>query len=282
MYDDFLTGYEVYGDVEPEYENERWSKLDEFDGEHYVSDMGRVCHVDSHYEEGYKFMRNNNLINGYAEVSFYKNGKKYRRTIHRLVAEHFIPNPDNLPLVRHLNDIKTDNRVENLAWGTYSDNMWDRIKNGRHEKRQLPIILIDCRTGEGIYFDSCMEASRYLGYELNVVYTILKRNQTIKAHRVIRASDIDLPKDIKNGDHLKQNFGKSTFRVKNYPVKAYNINTGEEIIFENSKEAWEYFGVPFDSMGNYINQHKKLHRTWELSKIIKEEIYENTEFSNII
>lgn len=50
--------------------------------------------------------------------------------VHRLVAEAFIPNPDNLPLVRHLNDVKTDNRVSNLAWGKVIDNVQDKIRNG--------------------------------------------------------------------------------------------------------------------------------------------------------
>lgn len=50
--------------------------------------------------------------------------------LHRLLAQTFIPNPDNLPLVRHLNDIKDDNRLENLAWGTQLDNQKDSVRNG--------------------------------------------------------------------------------------------------------------------------------------------------------
>lgn len=277
MYDEFLTGYEVYGDVEPGYENEYWSKLDEFDGEHYISSMGRVCSVDSHYLKGYKFIGTNHLVNGYPSLTLHKNGKVHPKAIHRLMAEHFIPNPDNLPLVRHLNDIKTDNRLDNLAWGTWSDNMDDRIKNGRHKNNQLPIVLIDCQTGEGIYFDDCHEASRYLGSKYGIVCTALYRNTTIKAHRVMKASDIDLPNNIKNGDRLKENFGKSTFPFRNWPIKACNINTGEEIIFENSKEAGEYFGMQASWISNYINKNAMINKTWKLSRIIKEDIYEHTE-----
>ena len=50
--------------------------------------------------------------------------------LHRLIAIHFIPNPENYPVVRHLNDKKRDNRLENLAWGTHSDNMQDSKNNG--------------------------------------------------------------------------------------------------------------------------------------------------------
>lgn len=53
--------------------------------------------------------------------------------IHRLLCETFIPNPNNYPLVRHLNDVKTDNRLENLSWGTRADNGSDASKNGRYD-----------------------------------------------------------------------------------------------------------------------------------------------------
>lgn len=62
--------------------------------------------LKSYFHKGY--MRNQ-LHNG----TFRKNIK-----LHRLVAETYIPNPDNLPVVMHLNDDPTDNKVENLKWGT--------------------------------------------------------------------------------------------------------------------------------------------------------------------
>lgn len=51
---------------------------------------------------------------GYKYVILSKNGKDYVKKIHRLIAEHFIPNPNNYPCINHKNEIKTDNSIDNL------------------------------------------------------------------------------------------------------------------------------------------------------------------------
>jgi hypothetical protein len=56
--------------------------------------------------------------------------------VHRLVAELLIPNPLGLPCVRHLNGDGSDNRVENLAWGTYLDNENDKHAHGTYDLRR--------------------------------------------------------------------------------------------------------------------------------------------------
>ena len=56
--------------------------------------------------------------------------KRKQATIHRLVATAFVPNPDQLPVVRHLDGDSLNNHVDNLAWGTYQDNSDDAIKAG--------------------------------------------------------------------------------------------------------------------------------------------------------
>ena len=64
---------------------------------------------------------------GYHTVSLYKGGKEKRFSIHRLLAQYFIPNPENKPQVDHINRIRTDNRIDNLRWVTISENLLNKV-----------------------------------------------------------------------------------------------------------------------------------------------------------
>jgi len=81
------------------------------------------------YEDGSVFNKKRNIfkkpainIHGYKYVNLYKNSKQKNFTIHRLIAIHYIPNPENKREVDHINRIRTDNRIENLRWVTPSEN----------------------------------------------------------------------------------------------------------------------------------------------------------------
>jgi hypothetical protein len=60
---------------------------------------------------------------GYFQVALFKDGIRTFHLVHRLVAKSFIPNPNNLETVNHINEDKTDNTVKNLEWMTLSDNI---------------------------------------------------------------------------------------------------------------------------------------------------------------
>ena len=93
---------------------------------HYISECGRV------FEEKEEIFLEifGKPRHGYSRVLI--NGK--RISVHRLLAKTFIPNPRNLPVVRHLNDDRSDIRLENLAWGTTLDNYNDSLINKCSEK----------------------------------------------------------------------------------------------------------------------------------------------------
>lgn len=68
--------------------------------------------------------------NGYYSVDLYSGGKRIKRRVNRLVANAFIPNPNNLPEVNHKDGNKLNNTVDNLEWVTKSENMKHAFKTG--------------------------------------------------------------------------------------------------------------------------------------------------------
>ena len=93
-----------------------------------------------------------------------KNNRQHKRyRIHRLLAQAFIPNPNNLPLVRHLNDDRFDWRLENLAWGTRSDNVRDSIRNNKYRNGYLKICKSVKCVETGVIYNSLREAMKATG-----------------------------------------------------------------------------------------------------------------------
>lgn len=73
----------------------------------------------------------------YLLVVLYKNKKANSKRIHRLIAQAYIPNPLNFPCINHKNGIKTDNRIENLEWCTYSENNIHALRHGLRKVSSL-------------------------------------------------------------------------------------------------------------------------------------------------
>ncbi len=80
-----------------------------------------------------KFMKHQNGRSGYKYVSLSKNDKRKNFLIHRLIAIHFIPNPENKPFINHINGIRTDNSIKNLEWCTHAENLQHAYDTGLHK-----------------------------------------------------------------------------------------------------------------------------------------------------
>lgn len=105
-------------------EREEWRPVKGYEGLYEVSSFGRVRSVDRnvryvngniHHRKG-KFLSQYIRPDGYVQIEISKDNNKRQVTAHRLVAEAFIPNPDNLPQVNHRNEDKTANYPDNMEW----------------------------------------------------------------------------------------------------------------------------------------------------------------------
>lgn len=105
--------------------NEKWKDIKGFEKKYEISNYGRIRNKITNH-----IYKNTNQYGGYFSVILYDETHKKSVRIHRLVAEHYIPNPNNYPCVNHLDLNKQNNNVNNLEWCTYSHNTKDAIKKG--------------------------------------------------------------------------------------------------------------------------------------------------------
>ena len=104
---------------------EEWKDVVGYEGLYEVSNLGRIRSIDRkvRYKDSYRtvkgvYIKQISEIYGHLIVKLCKEGKKKQYYVHRLVAQAFIPNPNNLPCINHKNEIPYDNRVDNLEWCT--------------------------------------------------------------------------------------------------------------------------------------------------------------------
>ena len=137
---------------------EIWKPVKGFEGYYEVSNLGRVRSIDrvvvDNVRNCERLLKGKILIqrdnsNGYKGVMFCKEHKLYNKYVHRLVAEAFIPNQDDLPQVNHKDEDKSNNRADNLEWctsfynneyGTRKKRWYEtRIKNGTMDPKNIGI-----------------------------------------------------------------------------------------------------------------------------------------------
>lgn len=138
---------------------------------HYqINRAGQIKRLDAIITDsnGIYFFRKGKIIsnrkhkNGYIQITLTENGIQYTKFIHVLLAEAFIPNPNNLCLVNHKDENPSNNSLDNLEWCDYSYNANYSIEKIRkaHEKEQKAVIRIDRITKEEKEYKGLREAAR--------------------------------------------------------------------------------------------------------------------------
>lgn len=157
-------------------------------GQYQISNTGKlksmpktwICGINTIRTKGETFLKWCNS-GGYSLTIIKINGIKKNIHLHRLLAEHFIPNPDNKPEVNHINGNKGDNRLENLEWATSSENRkhaYDtglkRVFSGKNHWNSKPVIYIDTINIRSISFPNIAKMANELNKSEGAIRDRLK------------------------------------------------------------------------------------------------------------
>lgn len=171
--------------------NEEWIPVNGSEYRHWVSNDGRLLSLGRTIvaKDGYQRIYPDRLLkltpkpNGYTRARLYhEGGKTYEdHLVHRLVASHFISNPDNLPVVNHIDEVRDNNHVSNLEWVTVQQNL---THNGCHLRgaanRRKPVKQLSLN-GKLIRVWRCVDEAHEEGYRRGsirkVIYGEMKKHK---------------------------------------------------------------------------------------------------------
>lgn len=200
---EYLTIYEMFNFgpddyIQHWYKDEIWTRIIGLE-DYWISNKGRV------WSERKQIMLRHKIgdSHGHWSVGLTVNYKTHNLYVHRLIAIHFVPNPNDYPIVCHINDNKNNNCISNLTWGTYSENLYSALENGCRERiggGVKPVISINTDIGEARYFISMKRLGDYLNVSRAYVSISTNKGWKVKGYRVYDANDFNLPPGLQDGD----------------------------------------------------------------------------------
>lgn len=147
-----------------------------------ITDDGKV--ISYKYKKP-KVMKTWLQQSGYENIKLCRENQTYHFLIHRLVAEAFIPNPNNLPEVNHKNKRRNDNRVENLEWSTRKDNLYDSYSTMSAVRNFRECYLVKSGTNIPLeYFQSISAAAHYANDNFGCSLSGMRRNHRSQGYEI--------------------------------------------------------------------------------------------------
>lgn len=252
--------------------NEIWKDIEDYEGRYQVSNYGRVKSLARTDRNGAKrkehLLDPHRLDNGYVRVHLSKDGKAKWYFVHRLVATSFLPNPNNYPVVNHLDSDRANNNVENLEWTTEKGNMQHASKSGRmHYKPQnlakaqaskrVPVVAVD-KLGTEHYFASQVEAANELGVSSGHIAAACRKEY---GYKTVGGYEFRYADEERQKNALPKKIGMTKEEISEYvraKMKGNKYSQGKKPSGKNIQRSKEALGIPvvqYDKKGNKIAEY---------------------------
>lgn len=206
-----------------------------------VSTLGNVRTLDKvgsrengTYSKKGHVLKQHNEKNGYLRVGIQIDRKQTRKLVHRLVAQTYIQNPNNLPQINHIDCDRTNNNVKNLEWcdGSYNQQYREKFGISNTEVLSKPVFAINLTTLKVSHFRSRTEASLELGVNRTDINMVIKGrlNQAGGYYfKEYNGNGIEIDRDKLNSIVAGMRFTGGVFAV--------DLNAFEVSRFESQSEA---------------------------------------------
>ena len=136
-----------------------------YEHEYKIANDGRILSLLTD-----AYVRTSVDAHGYLIVKLYKDGTKTTKRVHVLVAEHFIPNPNNLPVVNHCDGNKQNPHYTNLEWCTYAENTQHAHDTGLQRVTSNKVVV----RGDGVEYSSLTEAAKVNGITKSAISKVVQ------------------------------------------------------------------------------------------------------------
>lgn len=169
---------------------EIWKKVIDYEENYEISSYGRLKSLDRYVNGRYglrfakgKIIKPTVCTNGYLEYALHRDGEKKIVLAHRLVAQHFIPNPNNYPEVNHIDENIQNNRMDNLEWLTSKQNANYGTRNQRckdcNKQYFKPVLQYDLEGNLIKEYETLGDASRDIKGDISAIIRVCKNRQNI-------------------------------------------------------------------------------------------------------
>ena len=186
---------------------EIWKPIKGYDGLYEVSNKGRIKSLNCYNYKTPRLLKVSKRPDGYLSVRLSKNNKQTTKTVHRLVADAFLPNINNYEMINHKDENRANNNVDNLEWCTraynqnYSINLHPErkqlfadnfkksssfIKKGVPHKYKQKVALINEQGKTLKVFDNASIAAKELNLDVGNLLAVCKKNANPNRNKIRR------------------------------------------------------------------------------------------------